>query len=88
MAKSNQRTRFHVPRPRIVEQRGVRMPCQAILDDARPSTFDAVGMHYRLSDRFALGFETRFGHISNAGIDQSNRGVNEFEFFAGVSWFF
>jgi hypothetical protein len=33
-------------------------------------------------------FETRFGHISNAGIEEPNRGVNEFEFIAGVSWFF
>lgn len=47
-----------------------------------------IGTHYLLNERMAVGLQTRFGHISNAGIDQPNRGVNEFEFIAGVSWFF
>jgi hypothetical protein len=47
-----------------------------------------VGTLYRFDERVAVGFETRFGHISNAGIEEPNRGVNEFEFIAGVSWFF
>jgi hypothetical protein len=47
-----------------------------------------LGTLYRMNDRVALSLQTRFGHISNAGIDQPNRGVNEFEFLAGVSWFY
>lgn len=46
------------------------------------------GLNWFLTDTTALTAEYRFVHLSNAGIDYPNQGVNNSTFLIGVSWFF
>ena len=45
------------------------------------------GFHYFLSERTAFTGEWRFHHMSNAGIDNDNDGINDSLFLAGFSVF-
>lgn len=47
-----------------------------------------AGTHYFFDERIATSVQYRFVHLSNAGIDKPNRGVNTHMLFAGVTWFF
>ena len=47
-----------------------------------------VGAHYFLTDRTAITLEYRLFHLSNAGIDTPNTGVNSHAILAGVTWWF
>ena len=47
-----------------------------------------AGVHYFFCDNKALTLEYRFVHLSNAGIEQPNHGVNTQLFLAGMNWFF
>jgi len=46
------------------------------------------GMHYFFKPNVAATFEARFLHLSNAGIDSPNEGVNTGVALVGVNWFF
>jgi lipid A 3-O-deacylase len=46
-----------------------------------------VGVNYRITPHLALGLATRFAHISNAGIEQPNSGVNTFQVLTALTWF-
>jgi hypothetical protein len=46
------------------------------------------GMHWFISKNTALTFQYRFLHLSNAGMENPNHGVNTSVFYAGVSWLF
>jgi len=46
-----------------------------------------MGVNYFLTDNTALNLGWRFRHISNAGIDGDNVGLNTYTFQAGVSYF-
>jgi hypothetical protein len=48
----------------------------------------AVGAHYFLRDDLGLSFECRFTHLSNAGLDYPNLGVNTVTFLFGLSFYF
>ena len=48
----------------------------------------AAGAHYFFRDNLAATFEYRFFHLSNAGMDRPNLGVNSNLFFGGLNWFF
>jgi len=51
-------------------------------------TFQAgLGFHFFLSERTALTAEGRFHHISNAGIEDQNRGLNSVMVLIGVTTF-
>jgi len=51
-------------------------------------TFQAgLGFHFFVSERTALTAEARFHHISNAGIDDPNRGLNSGMVLIGVTTF-
>lgn len=45
------------------------------------------GVHYFLTPKKALTLQYRFLHLSNAGIDSPNLGVNTSLFTIGISWF-
>lgn len=45
----------------------------------------AVGVRYRFSTRASLILEYRHIHISNAGLDEGNSGMNTHNFLAGLS---
>jgi lipid A 3-O-deacylase len=47
-----------------------------------------VGSHYFWNDRQAITMQARFMHISNAGFERPNIGVNSGLFMIGTSWFF
>ncbi|MBI3317561.1 MAG: acyloxyacyl hydrolase [Candidatus Omnitrophica bacterium] len=44
-----------------------------------------IGVGYAISERTSLLFEYRHTHISNAGLDEDNSGLNTHTFLAGVS---
>lgn len=46
------------------------------------------GVNYFITDNVALGLEYRLFHLSNAGIESPNTGVNSHAILAGVSWWF
>jgi len=46
------------------------------------------GVRWMLTQNTALTLQCRYLHISDAGIDTPNRGVNTWSFYAGVSWLF
>jgi len=48
----------------------------------------SAGTLYMLKDNLAFSFEVQEFHISNAGLDDPNNGVNTIMFFGGLSWFF
>jgi len=48
----------------------------------------ALGTHWFLRDDLGLTFQWRFIHLSNAGIDYPNLGVNNSSFLLGLSWLF
>jgi hypothetical protein len=50
-------------------------------------THGAVGLHIFVRPSQALTVNTRFEHISNAGLAVPNPGVNTVQFSAGWSWF-
>ncbi len=47
-----------------------------------------VGTHYFWSDRQAITFQIRYLHLSNAGFERPNIGVNTGFFLIGTTWFF
>ena len=47
-----------------------------------------VGSHWRIGDRTTLTTEVRWQHISNAGTDHPNDGINDMQFMIGVYRFF
>ena len=47
-----------------------------------------LGTHFFLRNDLALTFQYRFIHLSNAGIEFPNVGVNTSNFLLGLSWFF
>ncbi len=47
-----------------------------------------TGVHYFVREQMALTFQYRFIHLSNAGIEFPNLGVNSSTFLLGISWFF
>ena len=47
-----------------------------------------VGLQFFLNEKFALTGGYRFRHMSNAGIDSPNRGINHHFALFGVSYFF
>ncbi len=46
------------------------------------------GVHYFLKDNLSLDFQYRFIHLSNAGLNTPNLGVNSSNIMLGGSWFF
>jgi hypothetical protein len=48
----------------------------------------SAGTLYMLKDNLAFSFEVQEFHISNAGLDDPNNGVNTIMFIGGLSWFF
>jgi lipid A 3-O-deacylase len=50
-------------------------------------THGAVGLHLFVHPDQALTVNTRFEHISNAGLATPNPGINSVQFSAGWSWF-
>ncbi len=50
--------------------------------------FGGVGLHWFFTKHFAVTLEGRYMHISNAGIDKPNRGVNTFPAMVGLNYFF
>jgi lipid A 3-O-deacylase len=46
-----------------------------------------VGLNWFLKDNMSLSLESRFLHISCAGINQPNRGLNGVSFALGATWF-
>jgi hypothetical protein len=48
----------------------------------------AAGVMYFIKDDLALTAEARFMHLSSAGIEHPNLGVNTVFGMAGISWFF
>lgn len=52
------------------------------------NTQAGVGVRRFITRHSALTLQYRFFHISNAGIDDPNHGVNTSMFYAGISWFF
>ncbi|EEF57576.1 acyloxyacyl hydrolase [Pedosphaera parvula] len=46
------------------------------------------GVNYFWRDNSAITFEYRLLHISNAGIERPNLGLNTSMFYLGMSWFF
>jgi opacity protein-like surface antigen len=47
-----------------------------------------AGFHWALRKNMAFTFDARYIHLSNAGIDKPNNGVNSFLFSGGLTWFF
>ncbi len=47
-----------------------------------------VGLQFFLNEKFALTGGYRYRHMSNAGIDSPNRGINHHFALLGVSYFF
>jgi opacity protein-like surface antigen len=47
-----------------------------------------AGFHWVLWKNMAFTFDARYIHLSNAGIDKPNNGVNAFLFSGGLTWFF
>ena len=47
-----------------------------------------VGMHWFVRDNLALTGEVKYMHMSCAGIDNPNLGLNDVVFWIGVTWFF
>ncbi|UCF56039.1 MAG: acyloxyacyl hydrolase [Deltaproteobacteria bacterium] len=46
-----------------------------------------IGVRYKIGPGRFLKFSYRFHHISNAGIDEDNRGINSHFFALGISFF-
>jgi lipid A 3-O-deacylase len=47
-----------------------------------------AGVHWFVRDNLALTGDVRYMHMSCAGIDDPNHGVNNIAFMIGVTWFF
>lgn len=72
---------------------GVGITGTNIRDGDLSTTFEfnlqcGAGVHYFISDGVALTGQYRLIHISNAGLDTPNQGVNSSTFLLGISWFF
>lgn len=48
----------------------------------------AAGVNYFLRDEFAISFESRYLHLSSAGIYKPNNGVDTVGVLVGAIWFF
>jgi lipid A 3-O-deacylase len=48
----------------------------------------ATGVRWFIRDNVALNIEARYLHISCAGIDRPNLGLNNVNGMVGISWFF
>ena len=72
---------------------GAGVTATDIRDGDLSTTFEfnlqaGAGTHFFLRKDLALTFQYRFIHLSNAGIDFPNLGVNTSNFMLGLSWFF
>lgn len=72
---------------------GAGLTATAIRDGDLSTTFEfnlqlGGGVHIFLSDCFALTFQYRYIHLSNASLQSPNHGVNTSNALAGVTWFF
>lgn len=47
-----------------------------------------IGLKYILSKRWSLDLETRYNHLSNAGMDERNEGVNAIGATVGLTYYF
>jgi hypothetical protein len=47
-----------------------------------------AGVHWFVRDNLALTGDVRYMHMSCAGIDDPNHGVNNIAFMIGMTWFF
>ena len=47
-----------------------------------------LGLEWKQSEALSLAIQSRFVHVSNAGITRSNRGINNLFFFIGANWAF
>ena len=47
-----------------------------------------LGAHYFLKKNIAINGECRIRHVSNAGIDQPNHGINSLFFLLGATYQF
>jgi opacity protein-like surface antigen len=82
-------SRFCVP---FIEA-GLGLAGTSIRDGDLSTSFEfnlqcGVGAHLFVTENVALTLEYRFLHISNAGIDSPNQGVNESTGLVGVTFFF
>ena len=48
----------------------------------------SVGCHYMINKNWSISAEAIFHHISNAGVDHRNRGINAFGVFLGLTYYF
>jgi lipid A 3-O-deacylase len=48
----------------------------------------SLGLHYLIDKKWSIDTEAMFHHISNAGQDERNRGINAFGGFIGLTYFF
>jgi opacity protein-like surface antigen len=48
----------------------------------------AAGAHYYLNNNLAITADYRFRHVSNAGIDEPNGGINTSFFLLGATYRF
>ena len=47
-----------------------------------------IGCHYLINKNWSVSAELIFHHISNAGLDKRNRGINAFGGFLGLTYYF
>jgi lipid A 3-O-deacylase len=48
----------------------------------------SIGCHYMINKNWSISAEVIFHHISNAGVDHRNRGINAFGGFLGLTYYF
>jgi len=48
----------------------------------------SIGCHYVIDKNWSVCFETIFHHVSNAGLDKRNTGINAYGCFIGVTYYF
>lgn len=70
---------------------GMQYGTQHVLEQSTQFNFASAaggGFYYFIKDDLALNLGYRFRHMSNAGIDEPNSGVNTQHYIAGISWLF
>ena len=67
---------------------GTNLKMRNFSPDINFTTNAAAGIQYFFKPKSSLNFEWRFQHISNAGIDEDNAGLNMNMFFIGYSCLF
>ena len=48
----------------------------------------SIGCHYVINKNWSICVETIFHHISNAGVDKRNKGINAYGGFIGLTYYF